>query len=106
MSVVAGLLAATSFAAAQMPDPELMQTRQQFSALRTKKMELGYLLYLPTGYDAKAAQKWPLILFLHGAGERGTNLTQVAAHGPPKLVKKNPPTPKTETDAEIGRAHV
>jgi predicted peptidase len=82
-----------------MPDPELMQTRQQFSALRTKKMELGYLLYLPLGYDAKAAQKWPLILFLHGAGERGSNLTQVAVHGPPKLVKKNPPTPKTETDA-------
>ncbi len=92
------LLAAATLAAAQAPDPELMQTRQKFSAQFTKQAELGYLLYLPPGYDAKAAQQWPLILFLHGAGERGTNLAQVSVHGPPKLMKKNPPVPKNETD--------
>jgi len=27
----------------------------------------------------------PLLLFLHGSGERGTNLEKVKAHGPPKL---------------------
>jgi len=27
------------------------------------------------------------MLFLHGAGERGTNVDKVAAHGPPKVVK-------------------
>ncbi len=85
-------------ATAQTPDPELMQTRQKFQTQSTKKTELGYLLYLPPGYDAKAAKQWPVILFLHGAGERGTNLAQVAVHGPPKLVKKTPPVPKTETD--------
>jgi predicted peptidase len=74
-----------------------MQTRQKFQTQFTKKAELGYLLYLPPGYDAKAAKQWPVILFLHGSGERGTNLAQVAFHGPPKLVRKNPPVPKTET---------
>ena len=27
----------------------------------------------------------PLLLFLHGSGERGTNLEKVKVHGPPKL---------------------
>jgi predicted peptidase len=31
-------------------------------------------------------KRWPLLLFLHGAGERGTDLALVAKHGPPKLV--------------------
>ena len=75
-----------------------MQTHQKFQTQLTHKVELGYLLYLPPGYDAKAAKKWPLILFLHGSGERGTNLPLVAVHGPPKLVKRNPPVPKNESD--------
>ncbi|MBI3874988.1 MAG: prolyl oligopeptidase family serine peptidase [Verrucomicrobia bacterium] len=75
-----------------------MQKRQKFLQTLPKKIELGYLLHLPDSYDANGAKKWPLILFLHGAGERGTNLTLVAVHGPPKLVRKNPPVPKNETD--------
>jgi len=93
------LLAAATLAPAQAPDPELMQTRQKYAGQFSKRAELSYLLYLPPGYDAKAAKRWPLILFLHGAGERGTNLAQVSVHGPPKLVKKNPPVPRNETAA-------
>ncbi len=92
------MFAVTTVATAQDLDPDLMQTRQKFSTQLTKKVDLGYLLYLPPGYDAKTAKKWPLILFLHGAGERGTNLAQVSVHGPAKLVKKNPPVPKTESE--------
>ena len=47
---------------------------------------LNYLLYLPPGYDKQ--DKWPLVLFLHGAGERGDNLDRVKLHGPPKLIDK------------------
>ena len=98
--LAAALLLAAAFASrAQTPDPELMQTRHKFSGQFSRSAELSYLLHLPAGYDAKAAKQWPLILFLHGAGERGTNLAAVAIHGPPKLVKKNPPAPKNETDA-------
>ena len=47
--------------------------------------EMDFLLYLPKGYEQQ--QKWPLVLFLHGAGERGDDLTLVKKHGPPKLIE-------------------
>jgi len=43
-----------------------------------------YLVYLPVDYD-RDARAWPLVLFLHGAGERGTSVELVKRHGPPKL---------------------
>ena len=36
--------------------------------------KLNFLLYLPAEYGKDAQQKWPLILYLHGLGERGNNL--------------------------------
>lgn len=51
---------------------------------RTIKVTMKYLLYLPKDYDQKEA--WPLMLFLHGAGERGDHLESVTKHGPPKLI--------------------
>ena len=35
---------------------------------------MPYRLFLPDGYNAPGAE-YPLVLFLHGAGERGTNNT-------------------------------
>jgi predicted esterase len=49
-------------------------------------LKLEYLLYLPDEYNSSTDVKWPLILFLHGAGERGDSLDLVKRHGPPKLV--------------------
>jgi predicted peptidase len=46
------------------------------------------LLYLPADYEKDKDQKWPLVMFLHGAGERGDDLEKVKIHGPPKLVEK------------------
>jgi predicted peptidase len=48
------------------------------------KVQLGYLVYLPKDYDKQ--ESWPLMLFLHGAGERGDDLELVKKHGPPKLI--------------------
>ena len=31
-------------------------------------------------------ETWPLLLFLHGAGERGDDLELVKVHGPPKMI--------------------
>lgn len=47
--------------------------------------ETSYLLYLPQGYAADTAKKWPLVMFLHGSGERGSDVQQVKKHGPPML---------------------
>lgn len=44
-----------------------------------------HLLYLPEAYEAGGS--FPLLLFLHGAGERGEDLARVKAHGPPKLIE-------------------
>ncbi len=51
------------------------------------KVSLRYLLYLPDNYSEKDSS-WPLVLFLHGSGERGDDLESVKRHGPPMLVEK------------------
>lgn len=58
------------------------QTPEQLD--RAVKVSLKYLLYLPKNYEKESA--WPLMLFLHGAGERGDDLEKVKKHGPPKLI--------------------
>ncbi len=65
-----------------------MNKRQHFRQQITRTVELGYLLYLPKEYDIESGKRWPLMLFLHGAGERGANLSLVTKHGPPKLVAR------------------
>ncbi len=50
-----------------------------------KYFNFGYLKYLPKGYDEN--KKYPLVIFLHGAGERGQDLENVAKHGYMKYVK-------------------
>lgn len=62
------------------------QSEQMFRKEITKQVSLKYLLYLPKGYGEKKDQKWPLMLFLHGAGERGNDVNLVKKHGPPKLI--------------------
>jgi predicted peptidase len=62
---------------------EERQSAQQFR--KTIEVKLDYLLYLPKDYDS--SESWPLVVFLHGAGERGSDLELVKKHGPPKLVE-------------------
>jgi predicted peptidase len=66
-----------------------VQTAKQFKFHRTQKAEVNYLLFLPAGCAPGSDKRWPMILFLHGAGERGTNVWKVAAHGPPKNLAQN-----------------
>ena len=54
---------------------------------------LPYLLFIPKGYNQSGNDRWPLVIFLHGSGERGTNIEVVKKHGPPMLVEKNPAFP-------------
>jgi predicted peptidase len=48
----------------------------------------NYLLFTPAKYQKQ--DKWPLIVFLHGSGERGDDLAKVKVHGPPKIVEQKP----------------
>ena len=69
------------------------QTAESFHRTITKKVGYEYLLALPSGYDPTADKMWPLIIFLHGSGERGTDLWLVAKHGPPKILRGEPTAP-------------
>lgn len=48
-----------------------------------EKYELGYALHIP----ANTNEKKPLIVFLHGSGEKGTDIEKVKVHGPFKYLK-------------------
>jgi predicted peptidase len=79
--------------AAQPDDMPRNQTAQKAELKFTKEIELKYLLFTPKDYDTDKNKKWPLMVFLHGSGERGTNLAKVAFHGPPKIVVNRPDFP-------------
>lgn len=51
---------------------------------RGPPLRSGYLVHLPDE-PAEDGERWPLLVFLHGAGERGDDLERVKAHGPPSL---------------------
>jgi predicted peptidase len=52
-----------------------------------------YLLHIPQGYNANLDERWPVIIFLHGSGERGTDINLVKVHGPPKIAANDPAFP-------------
>jgi len=65
------------------------ESPQQEGAFKGKvihEVSLDYLLYLPDGFKENSTEKWPLLVFLHGSGERGHDLVKVKVHGPPKLI--------------------
>ena len=63
------------------------QTAQKMKE-KVSGQKLSYLIHVPD--VAAPADGWPMLLFLHGAGERGRNLEEVKVHGPPKLIDKFP----------------
>ncbi|UII30977.1 tandem-95 repeat protein [Fulvivirga ulvae] len=58
---------------------------------RTTSAGTGYLEYLPPDYASNPTKKYPLMIFLHGAGEKGSgspaDLERVKSNGPPKEIK-------------------
>jgi predicted peptidase len=48
-----------------------------------QKHEMGYALHIPVN----TKEKKPLIIFLHGSGEKGTDIEKVKIHGPFKYLK-------------------
>ena len=54
----------------------------------TRNVRFNYLLFLPKDYGTDPHKKWPLILFLHGAGETGNDLEMLEKHGIPRIVEQ------------------
>lgn len=70
----------------------MSQTKRSLAQRITKTVACDYLLFLPEGYDGNS-RRWPLILFLHGSGQRGDNLELVKEHGVAKIVEQRPDLP-------------
>jgi predicted peptidase len=87
------LCANTPAQPATSPASAPVQTAEQFQFQKTLSSKVNYLQFLPKGYDPKGERRWPLILFLHGAGERGTNVWRAAIHGPGKQAAAQPDFP-------------
>ena len=66
---------------------------KQHEGMFEQTVRLGYVLSLPRGSGTSADEKWPLILYLHGANDRGNDLELVKARGIPKIVERQPAFP-------------
>ena len=56
---------------------------------RGKNTVLDYLISYPKDYQSDSKKKWPLILFLHGIGERGNDIELIKIHGIPKITQSD-----------------
>lgn len=70
---------------------EHKQNENRFEGIYKEEVQLNYLLYLPLNYSETG--NYPLLLFLHGAGERGNDLSLVKKNGPPKLIEEGKDLP-------------
>ena len=66
-----------------------MNTPFLFTSARKPSVSFPYLMAFPADYQKDVSL--PLIVFLHGAGERGTNVELIKKHGLAKTYEKHTP---------------
>lgn len=66
---------------------QTVQHEGSFTGTVIRQVSLNYLLYLPESYDPDKDKTWPLLVFLHGSGERGNDIEKIKVHGAPKLIE-------------------
>jgi predicted peptidase len=86
MKILFAILISFLFISSSLPQQE-KQTTHNFQKEVKLTLTANYLLYLPKEY-AENDKEFPLVLFLHGAGERGNDLEKVKVHGLPRLVNE------------------
>lgn len=75
---IAGSAAAAPPVAGQHPQPALAEGGY------------SYQLHVPPAVAGSAdpEARWPLLIFMHGSGERGADIAKVKVHGPPKIADR------------------
>ena len=58
------------------------------SDIKNKDVKYNYWVSFPADYNRE--KRYPLILFMHGAGEVGPDTEKARVHGVPKLIDKEP----------------
>lgn len=70
--------------------PWASAAQQTAVPLGTTTAPYGFYQYLPLGYDSGSPDEWPVVIFLHGAGETGdgtSQLSDVLIHGIPRNIR-------------------
>jgi predicted peptidase len=67
--------------------------------------EVRYLLYLPESYGRDRNVRWPLVLFLHGMAERGSDLELLKKHPLPQLLETRRDFPFIVVSPQLGSSH-
>lgn len=83
---------------------------EQRTMAATADVSYPYLMFIPK-LRVQRANGLPLLIFLHGSGERGADIEKVKVHGPPKLVQVRPDFPfvtvspllEAEGDWDVGK---
>ncbi len=83
--LAAVLIAVTTLFAAQTSGADAPAAGRMIKVFPEKENLLPYWLYLPKDFGG-GNKKYPVLVFLHGLGERGNTLDRVLAHGPGKLI--------------------
>ena len=60
---------------------------------QTGDLRTDYYVHLPADYGRDPQKKWPLLLFLHGAGQRGSDIHMVKSTGLPHNLDAQPDFP-------------
>ena len=68
-----------------------IQTLPEKYASKTSHLNRDFLLYTPE--ESEVGKPWPLLIFLHGRGERGSDINRVKKHGPPKQIARGETLP-------------
>ncbi len=75
---------APTFLLGQNPYTTSLQVADDTGLSRT--VDVHYLLYLPGGYGQDPQAQWPLIIFLHGASERGDDPSVITRYSIPAFL--------------------
>jgi predicted peptidase len=94
LGVCAVASAASSSGAGSYPGPPAALRPGQHAYSSTVRLKTGervridYLLYAPAAAARHPERRWPLILFLHGSGEKGSDLSLVTRQPLPQTLAK------------------
>ncbi len=66
--------------------PMIQAQNRQIVCKSSTDTGYAYLLYTPEMYERSRDEFFPLVIFLHGSGERGDDPQKVKKHGPPKMI--------------------